>query len=330
MSAEHLHPQERRIHEKTTVQEEIERFGDKLWRGPAIEVAEQSKSLFINAGETQDVEFRIKPASNLPFGGNISLEVLLRLYENMRSRYAHVGLDVVNVAQHIYDAFRRAGLEKFDRSFNAPIPVINHCERPLELEPNARLFHMYYYTEAAYIRGDELEDIVGNEEDKPVYIKGKEGDDWIIKRETTPNGDLQAIGIFVKIDPNERFWIPPSDDPIKLSGEGSFREVREYLFENVFKKYDDPNFPMPKNALWIGKGPHMKLDSGIYAEIDHNVCIVNGDKYDIVGMQTQSPLLEGERTNHQPHFELKAEIEKGEICYASLKIIRNGQPAEQG
>jgi hypothetical protein len=318
-------PEDRRMKGKErTLQQDIERFGNVLWRGPAIEIAEQSKKLVLKAGGIQDVKFRLEP-KHLPFGGKISFEMLLLLSEHMRSRYAHVGLDVVDVAQHIYDAVRKDSFPMPDEPLDVSVPVINHCARSLEIESNAKLFHLFYPPEAAYVHGDELEGIIGNEEDKPVYIRGDEGIDWVIRRDTTPSGKIQATGLFLKIHPTERYWIPPSDDNIRLPGEGNFQEARKYLFENVFIKTDHQDHVMPEGALWIGKSPFMRLSHNYYVKLEHDAYVRTNGDYKRVGMQTHSPLLEGGRTEHNPHVEIK-----GKADWVRASIIRNGAVAMAG
>lgn len=307
-----------------TLQHDIELFGNEIWRGPAIEIAEQSKPLVLKAGEIQDVKFRLEPR-HLPFGGNISLEMLLLLSEHMRSRYAHVGLDVVDVAQRVYDEVRKDSYPMPDEPIDVPVPVINHCARSLEVEPDAKLFHLFYTPERAYLHGEELESIVGNDEDRPVYIKGKEGEDWVIRRDTSPSGEIQATGLYLKIHPSERYWVPPSDEPIRLPGEGSFKEVREFLFGNVFRNINYPDYTIPEGYLWIGKGPFMRLSHDYYVILEHDAFVRTNGDYERVGMQTHSPLLEGGRTDHFPHVEIKGNAE-----WVRASVVRNGQKAEQG
>jgi hypothetical protein len=310
------------ISKERTLQQDIERFGNVLWRGPALEVV---NPLIIKPGEISAVEFSLE-ARHLPFDGDVSLDTLLCLFPHMRSRYAHIGLDVMDVDKGIFEAVLNNGSPPTpDNPLSIELLVNNHCARAVELAPNARPFHLFYHSDSAHIRGDELENKVGNSKYHPVHIRGEEGEDWIIIRETSPTGKEESTGVYLKIDPSEKFWIPPSSIPISITEEGSFQEIRGYLFKNIFKKTDDPETPMPKEALWIGKGPFMRLAPDIYAMLDHEAYALINGTFEKVGLQTHSPLLEGGRTNHQPHFEIK-----GEAQWVRTTFIKNGNTAKPG
>ncbi|EKD65192.1 MAG: hypothetical protein ACD_50C00164G0003 [uncultured bacterium] len=298
---------------------ERSRFGNVLWKGPPLEII---RPLKINALEMKKLEFRLKP-EHLPFDGDISLESLPQLEAHVRSRYAHIGLDVIGVWQDISERVYKEGRSVFDNPIEAT--VINHSGRPIEFVPNAKLFHLFHAPEASYIHGEELESIIGTEKDMPVCIKGEEGKDWIIARETSPaTGREEARGVFLRISV-ERYWIPPSNVPVRVTEEGSFHRVREDLFTYILKKTDDPNYPMARDSFWVGKSSHLELADDIYVKLDHEAYALTNGSFEKVGLQTHSPLVEGGRTRHSLHSE-----NKGDVDWIRVTVVRNGEPARQG
>lgn len=308
----------REVESQIRNQKDLERFGSTLWRGPALEVVEST----IIHNDVTRTSF-ILESKHLPFGGDIPPSVLSQLSIHMRSRYALVGLDVP--VQNIFKLYKGARIPENRESVAIELPIINHCARPVELPKGAKPFHFFLVPPTAYIQGEELEAMIGNEEEKAVCIQGYEEKNWKMDYKTSPTGERLATGFYLKIDPEERFWIPHSDAPLRLTEEGSFREVREHLFENVFRKTDDPDYPMPEGALWIGKGPFMRLAHNLYVKLDHDAYAETNGSYEKIGMQTHSPLLEGGRTNHFPHVEII-----GPANWVRATVIRNGETAKPG
>lgn len=305
-----------------TLKKDIERFGDALWKGPPFEVV---NSLIIKAGEMIPVKFKLK-AANLPFNGDVSYDLLGSLLAHVRSRYAHLGVDVLNIGERVSDTIQNEDFPKSDRQA-VPIEVVvaNHGARPVEFAEGARPFHLFYVPPSAYISGEELESMVGNEANKPVYIRGEEGTDWQMIKETAPTGEEQAIGIYLRINPKERYWIPPSNVPLRISEEGTFQRSREDVFTYVLKKIDDPQYPMLEDDFWIGKGPFLCLAPNLYMKLDHRAYALNNDSFEKVGMQINSPLLEGGRTRHVVDFEIK-----GKGHWVRATVVRNGEVAKPG
>lgn len=312
---------ERKFKEERTLQEDIVRFGDKLWRGPALEIVNPST---IKPEEMSLLEFKLE-ARHLPFNGDVCPDLLLDLSAHVRSRYAHLGIDVMDVGQRIFENIYERGFPKPDSPLHFGLNVFNHGKRSIILVDKAKLFHLFYTPEGACIRGEELENMIGNREDKPVYIRGEEGKDWSISKESTPEGKEEARGVYLKIKESEKYWIPPANTPIRMLEEGNFRQIRDMLFRHYFKKTDDHYYPMPKDALWIGKGPYVRLSHDIYLMLEHDAYVFTNGRYEKVGMQTHSPLLEGGRTDNDLHLEVK-----GDADLVRAKVIRNGELAEQG
>lgn len=307
---------------------ELDHLGDTLWRGPALTVAETTL-----ISDIASVPFVLEPR-NLPFNGDVSLTAIRQLQVHIRSRYAHVGLDVLfdTGDQLVSTLLRRGGVPR-RKPTEVYFVLVNHCATPVELRAGSQPFHFFYIPEAAYIKGGELKGIViglnGEERDmsgKKVIIKGHQGVHWNWYEESTGRGERVVNGIYMRIDPNDRYWIPKSNIPIRLSETGTFQEARDYLFTNHFKSATDAEFPLPKNGLWVGKLPYLTLISDVYAVLDPDAFYdVRGREFHKVGLQTHSPLLEGKRTNHYPHVEIK-----GPADWARVRIVRNGQEAKAG
>jgi hypothetical protein len=299
-------------------QKDFERFGDELWRGPALEIAQPTV-----VHKTAKASF-ILESRHLPFDGDVSASVLSELLVHIRSRYALVGLDVP--VQHASKLYREQRIPKNGESVVIELPIINHCARPVELPKGAKPLHFFFVPETAYIKGEELESIVGNESGKAICIQGAVEKDWRMDYETSPTGERLATGLYLKIDPEERFWIPASKEFIHLPEEETttFQDIREFL-ANVLKRIDDPEFPMHKNGMWIGKCPHLKLGPNIYVKLDNETYTQDNGVFHKVGLQTHSPLLEGGRTEHHPLVEIR-----GPANWARATAIRNGQTAKSG
>lgn len=90
-------------------------------------------------------------------------------------------------------------------------------------------------------------------------------------------------------------------------------------------RIDDPEFPMSKNGMWIGRVPHLTLSPNIYVKLDNEAYAQGNGEFRKVGMQTHSPLLEGGRTNHHPHVEVR-----GPANWVRATVIRNGEIAKPG
>jgi len=300
-------------------QKDFERFANVLWRGSALEIAQPTI-----VHKTAKASF-ILESRHLPFDGDISPSVLSELLIHIRSRYALVGLDTP--IDRVFKSHSKQSMPKNGEREIIELIMINHGARPVELPKGAKPFHFFLIPPASYIQGEELEEMVGNEEGKAVYVQGSEGKDWSIDYETTQAGERLATGLYLRIDPEERFWIPPSEDPIRLPDEEktTFQDVREFLLAYVFKKIDDPEFPMHRNGMWIGKGPHLTLDPDIYVKLNHQGYEQRNGGFYKVGMQTHSPLLEGGRTKHHPLVEIR-----GPANWVRATVIRNGEIAEPG
>lgn len=292
----------------------IEEIGNTLWRGPALEVV---SPITIKPERSAKVSFSIA-SSHLPFDGHIQEIVLQQLLLHIRSRYAHLGLDL-NMS--FYEALmRKEGIPKEGKEAIMSIELINFGLRPIEITKGAKVFHPFIVPEKAYIKSGELERIVGNHERKSVYIQGKNEEDWRMVYECNAEGLDEAVGIMLKIDKKERFRIPSSPDPIKMIENGTFADFREWFNEN--KETIDPNISLPDNAFWVGAGPHIALAPDIYMQLGLDTYQEIDREFIKCGSQISSPLLEGLRTNHRPHFEI---VGQGEWIRAS--IVRNGKIA---
>ncbi|MEK7534067.1 MAG: hypothetical protein AAB600_01905 [Patescibacteria group bacterium] len=248
-------------------------------------------------------------------------EVLEQLEPHARSRYAHLGLHVDT--ESFSERLKLIGIPGKEKEAIVELPVTNYGLRPVELGKESKLFHFFFVPDAAYIKGKELEQILGSEEKKDICIEGEEGRNWRIGYKANSEGVEEATEIWLRIDKGQRFWIPPSLEPIRVSEEGTFAEFREWFDSNAEKI--DPNFSIPDNMFWVGKGPHITLSPNIYLKLGHDTYREIDGEFMKCGFQTSSPLLEGLRTDHRPHFEV---VGQGEWIRAV--VARNGKIANPG
>lgn len=148
--------------------------------------------------------------------------------------------------------------------FDPDEPVIvnmelrTHAARPLSLPAETGLFRFYDLNPNNKIKGLELMNLIN---DNQIQINGQlENESWMWATQKN-----LTTGIFVKINANQRMWVPPhpNNEPILVPENGThYRQIIDELLEPV---------PLDgKNRLWIGETPKLTLPAGIHAVLAPN------------------------------------------------------------
>ena len=303
-----------------SLKKEIEAFGNVIWKGEPLSVV---RSTLMPPQQPANIIFHISPGC-FPQNGVISQEAFSLLAKpHTRSRWAHVALGTSReIVEQTASLLINHTLPP--QGIDVKLRMVNHGSRPVRLEQGDKPFHFYVAPEKARIVGEELESIIGPEDGKPIQPFGEEGEDWIRYYEELPHGERKLAGLYRRIDQDERYWIPGSQEPITLPNFPTFSEIRTWLYKHYFKRIDDREYPMPRNRLWIGKLTKMKIGNGIYAELDDNAFVYMGNGTFLrKGLQIASPLLEGRTDEHNVEV-------KGPANLVLVRFLRNGQEIKAG
>lgn len=305
--------------ENKNIQKELKGFGNTLWIGAPLTVL---RDTLINPNNSENIPFTIAP-DNIPFNGNISAETLrLALELHIRSRWAHVALDIGK--ELIGQVINGVGDKEIPKEgFGIMLRMVNHGSRPLLLQKEDRPFHFFITPNEARITGDELIDLMSTDNEDGIFPFGEEGNHWRKHYEKKNDGNFLFSGIYLRIDEKERYWIPDSSASIIIPNYPTFNDVRTFLFENYFKKSNDRDFIMPSNHLWIGKLLPLQIGKGKYAKLDNNAFVDINGKFFRKGLQTHSPLLDGRTVSH--HVEVK-----GPADWVLVNFIRAGKELKAG
>lgn len=299
------------------LEREIGKLGNELWRGDALVVASHT---FLAAGETRKVAFMVTP-ENLPKKGFMSPDTKRAFLDvHIRSRYAHLALDVPEdfTEPLLSNGIGKGSLVKLD--------ISNHGSRPIVLRQADQPLHLFVVPPGAEIKGDSLSAVFGND----IQMFGKRGEDWEkyyeLVRDSRGRVRQEFRGVYLRINPdkNKRFWMPESDEPVALPAVSSYREARDLLFKEHFVKESDS--PIPQNQLWIGQLPQQKIAPGIYGILSRDAFIKINKQFVKIqnAFQTQSPLLEGRVTEGEEvahHVEIKGGAEWVLLTYARGRVV---------
>lgn len=299
------------------LENEIGKLGNELWRGEPLAVASLA---FLPPGETRKVSFLVTP-ENLPKKGCMSPDTLRAfLSVHIRSRYAHLALDVPG---DFTDPLLNNGIGKGSL---VKLSISNHGSRPIVLREADKPLHLFMVPPGAEIKGESLTTALGTD----IKMFGKKGEDWekyyeqVRDRRGQIRQELRGFYLRINQDKDKKFWMPDSDDPIELPNLPSYREVRDFLFREYFVTESEQ--PMPQNHLWIGQLATQKIAPGIYGILSRSAFVKIGNQFVKIknSFQTQSPLLEGRVTDGEElshNVEIKGAAKWVLMTYARGKVV---------
>lgn len=304
-----------------------------LWKGPDIVTAE---SVIINHYEKVPV---VITKQNVPyyytyFDGN---PWFIRdfVYESsdilpsVRSRYAQVGLHIDNglvkrISEWLHDNTHLDKKGEYQNNITPVITVENYSSRPVVLNKGAHLFRFFKEDYRSHLQDDELVKAVKL---GLIKIQGESFGDWVYSYGQIAGRKLpRPTGIFIRINPENRGWIPPHPEnrPIRIpdSGEG-YRET----IDSLLKPIPEEKF---KRILWIGETIGLTLAPSIDAVL-HTVAIggIRPDKdftdKSAWGTQLNSRVIDGGRTDWPVRVEVLS-LTAPEVIpnFVHLHFLKNG------
>lgn len=234
-------------------------------------------------------------------------EVLRPFRASARSRYAQLGLDPYEaITQQIAHALMKTDSQSLSgevtKSFIADVLIYNHGERPIHLGEGSKAFRLYNRFERPLAAGQEVIDLVKSGQ---VQLKGEQGKDWEWAYFSGREGKQEDIyGINIRINDENRKWIPPDPQniPIRL-------DERESNNRRSFDSLSEEVPEQERNILWVGEtAPEIILANSVDAIIDKAALPDISGKiiWDKMGVQTESHLIEGGRTNWRVRVEVKS------------------------
>lgn len=222
-----------------------------LWKGPNI-VVSQHIILPPKTVSSVEVPVIIRPDS-LPPKKDWNLGTTIPIKVSVRSRAAQAGVDMEDrIGSELF--LQRQNNNYKNKPFEAKVGVINRAARPLEFLSGTGLFRLYAEKDTT-IRGFTLEKMF---QDGKIKIAGEKGNDW--EWAFDKEGEM-PIGIYIKINANNRKWLPPSGRPLLVDDKvKDYRRMLDIYLKNVPLGIRD-------NLLWIGETARLTL-KGVNGVLD--------------------------------------------------------------
>lgn len=303
-----------------------------LWKSPDIVTAQ---SAVIKHYEKVPV---VIAEENIPHNFNFSgygtpwfmRDLMMKghcIYPSVRSRYAQLGLNIDNefVSQVGRWLRNNPHLDKEGRFPNTITPFItveNRGSRPVALDAGTHLFRLFSEDYRAYLRGDELVETV---KFGLIKIQGERLGDWAYSYGQTAESKLpRPTGIFIRVNAENRKWIPPNsnDEPVRISdSEEHYRKTIDSLLQPIPKE-------QTKQILWIGETLRVTLDSSIDAILDTAAIRGINSDMDILdqntwGTQLNSRIIDGGKTDWQIRTEIISPTSPDKISnFVHLRFIK--------
>ncbi|MCL4354717.1 hypothetical protein M1349_04620 [Patescibacteria group bacterium] len=218
------------------------KFGNTFHFSPDIASAENIV-IYPNEPTLVPVSF---PKDMPPFIDSNLLETGLASYAldhaegHTRSRFAQLGLEVTeNPGLWISNTGFVSG-----ENIEAKVIVKNYSKRPILLPEGTDFFNLYFWNKKIAMN-NELRDIIGSK----IQISGIEGQDWRYWYCIDGYGEDLLAGIELKINPDSRSWIPPSSEPMVISGLQAENHNRSAVDEYL----ESPIPQSEKKILWIAE-----------------------------------------------------------------------------
>lgn len=290
--------------------------GERLWKGPDVS---STNSVLLMPSQSAAVPILITSESFPPRDAFFSKN-LAALEVSTRSRVAQLGVEVCGilkegVPQNILRDWQ--SLNGNVHSFEAKIKVKNHCKRPIRIPENFPIFRFFHETIASSIIGKALKFMY---EEEKLKIEGEEGKDWewSMKRNNT-TGEMEPIGLFIKIDSQGRKYISPSDTPIILDD-----KVHDY--RKSIDSISEPIRETSDSILWVGETPKITLGEDLEIILGksafHDFREMRSDG---MGRQINSRLIDGGRTDWKIRVEILSPTTLSGIPnYVYMHLTRNG------
>lgn len=177
------------------------------------------------------------------------------IFESTRSGWARFGISVKEEAgRDIHREALSRMRNRFFEPFIMKVPVHNFAAQDILLQ--GTFFRLF--TEGPRLKGLNLtrniESVSLDKEEipkKPIGISGTFGDDWLYIYDNGEEDEARIVGVYLKIDPNSRLWIPDKPKlPDPLSLPANYRSARDQ------KQIDEAMAGVPKttrNILWQAK-----------------------------------------------------------------------------
>lgn len=204
-----------------------------------------------------------------------------------RSRYAMGGLGVA-----------KGGI------LHNVVAVQNYANRPIRLSKGEAFCYAYYF-DGKTMRGEELDEKIGTEQDTAIRVVGEENEDWRkwygAKEKRVPEN---LEGIEFMIDPKSRRWIAPSDEPIHIHGKAAENHLRGLL--DTFLTGPIPQ--TDEQMFWVSESyVELYLDSSVHGVLEW---FVDENSYIF---QTNSTLFKGGNTYGKMRYEIVSPTTKERI-----------------
>jgi hypothetical protein len=206
-----------------------------FWAGPDIQTG---RNATIDPGERIDLGVILRDVE-WPRSLIENSEIMWKqLFTSTKSGLAQLGLEV----RGSWDAFEQmveAHLMDSD-PFIFPLSVTNWGYRPVELKEGDNLFRFFACSFRQRLEGEQLTRHI----EENGIIDGAYGQDWwfIDKQGQQLSADKsdqdRASIVCLALDTAKRLWVPPSDEPVRLTK----REDIDHLLKPIPQNQSDVNF----------------------------------------------------------------------------------------
>ena len=123
------------------LKEQEKRFGNYIWKSDPVEI---ENGAILDKESPQKLRFKFRN-KHFPFNGDIPISFVPFLLPHVRSRYAHVGIDILDLAHDLQEAIEKYGIPQKDEDvLSVDLLVFNHLKRPVKIPSDAKIFHLYY------------------------------------------------------------------------------------------------------------------------------------------------------------------------------------------
>ena len=239
---------------KESGREEMEKLGN-FWIGPDVAL---DRKIIVPPGLAKEVRLAVSKKDLPPV--KIHRGILSVMQWSVRSCLAQSGIDVIFHHGDLPDE----AIVNLDagRDIVLPVSVINHSGRPVELEGG--LMRFFWVNNRNRLTGESLRNIIGKE----LIIEGEEGRDWQL-------GDASQVkGVCVVLPVEGKFYIPPSDEVLRVKSKKDLPNILKDLPEKGKQAY-----------FTVGETAKVKLGNDI-------VAVLWAGGYDQQGRHIYSPLID--------------------------------------